>query len=328
MNAIRTPTHPSRPLCQFYVRNGTCRNGDGCRWSHDLRGMTKQEALLTIPCPFYRKGTCRFGDSCELKHAELNSPLASAADWPSMESKVESNQSEEECCGICLENTSALRRQFGILSCCNHVFCHKCIMEWRTEGSDEVSSRRVCPTCRKESDFVVPSNVHPATEEEKGAILRHYKERLSVIPCRNFDGDLGSCPFGSDCFYAHFDDDAKDIKSQDQTMQQLYQERQRHRNDRRGRNELEMISEMLLMMGMQRHLAAERNNQSRRGQREGRNRRGGRNDDDDESQEEDDDAIDFVHHFFAHFMSLHHDELEDDSEDEDNDDDSSMPGLE
>lgn len=293
--------------------------------------MTKQEALSTIPCPFYRKGTCRFGDSCELKHAESNSLQVSAAACPSVSSNFESNQPEEECCGICLENTSSLRRQFGILSCCNHVFCHKCIMEWRTEGSDEVSSRRVCPTCRKESDFVVPSHVHPTTEVEKGEILRNYKERLSIIPCRNFDGDLGSCPFGSDCFYAHFDDDGKDIKSQDQTMQQLYQERQRHRNDRRGQHELEAITEMLLMMGMQRHMAAERNNQGRRGRRDGRNRRGGRNDDDDDNESEDEDAdddIDFIHHFFVHFMSLHHDELEDDSDDEDADGESSMPGLE
>jgi E3 ubiquitin-protein ligase makorin len=203
-------------------------------------------------------------------------------------------------------------------------------MEWRTEGSDEVSSRRVCPTCRKESDFVVPSHVHPTTEVEKGEILRNYKERLCMIPCRNFDGDLGSCPFGSDCFYAHFDDDGKDIKSQDQTMQQLYQERQRHRNDRRGRYELEMITEMLLMMEMQRHLASERNNQGRRGQRDRRNRREGRNDDDEdnESEEDADVDIDFVHHLFVHFMSLHHDGLEDDSYDEDVDGESSMPWLE
>jgi hypothetical protein len=200
-------------------------------------------------------------------------------------------------------------------------------MAWRTEGSDEVSSRRVCPTCRKDSDYVVPSRVLPASKEQKEELLRSYKERLAKIPCRNWEGELGSCPFGSDCFYAHLDDDGKDIKSQDRTMHQLYEERQRHRDNRMEGFEMDMISE-LLMMGMGSHLF-QRGGNRRRGQRDRRNRRDRSGSDDEDSDEEV--GIDhFMQHLFNHFLTEHmrHVGMHSESEDDDSGSDGSMPELE
>jgi len=200
--------------------------------------MTRQEALKTIPCPYFAAGSCRYGEYCELKHEEV---------------KVKKND-DDAICGICLENVQYSKRNFGILSCCNHAFCFSCLMEWRTEGSSEVASRRVCPTCRKSSDYVVPSMCMPANDQEKEEVLQNYKIKLSVIPCKSFEvGKLGSCSFGRDCFYAHSDCKGKDIKSRDKTMQQLYEERQRHRNVGRE-TDIEYITEMILLMGLQRHL--------------------------------------------------------------------------
>ena len=315
----------ARPLCQFYVRNGTCRNDTSCRFSHDLGNLTRTQALKTIPCPYFQKGLCRFGENCELKHEEPAPPAfatsAGANDSPS----------QNDCCGICLEPCE----RFGILSCCNHVFCFSCIMEWRTEGSEEVSSRRVCPTCRKESDYVVPSHTLPKTEQEKLELLRNYKERLAQIPCRNWEGELGSCPFGRDCFYAHLDDDGKDIKDQDRSMQQLYEERQRHRDSRREGYDMEMI-EQLILMGMQRNLFDRDGSIRRREQRDRQGRGRGRDDSDEESE----DGIDFRDHFmnylFRHFLQSHMNEVHvgfrhsdsDSTYDEDSGSDSSMPPLE
>eukprot|EP00569_Conticribra_weissflogii_P005533 CAMPEP_0171344662 /NCGR_PEP_ID=MMETSP0878-20121228/19864_1 /TAXON_ID=67004 /ORGANISM="Thalassiosira weissflogii, Strain CCMP1336" /LENGTH=259 /DNA_ID=CAMNT_0011847897 /DNA_START=224 /DNA_END=1003 /DNA_ORIENTATION=+ len=203
--------------------------------------MTREEALKTIPCPFYsRDGTCRYGDYCKLKHEETR--LA--------------DDDDAFICGICLENVYAVRRKFGLLSCCNHVFCFDCLMEWRKEGSEDVRSRRVCPTCRKSSDYVVPSPVYASNEEEKQRILSTYKNRLATIPCRHFDGELGSCSFGRDCFYAHFDEDGKDVKSEDLSMKELYEKRngRRRRRDRDSFiSDVDLMSDLLLMMGMSRH---------------------------------------------------------------------------
>ncbi|EED90718.1 predicted protein [Thalassiosira pseudonana CCMP1335] len=264
-DAITALASPARPLCQFFVRTGSCRNDSSCRWSHNIGSLSRDEALKTIPCPHFAKGCCRFGDNCELKHdeADISSICGEAA-----------SENDDAICNICLENPTKLKRQFGILSCCNHVFCHKCLMEWRTEGSEEVSSRRVCPTCRETSDYVVPSYVLAKNDTEKQQIIRTYKERLAAIPCRKFDGILGSCAFGKDCFYQHLDGDGKDVKSHDKTMQELYEERERQRSSRRGGwVDVDMLNEMFMM------LAAMRN----------RRRVHGRGDRDDSDEDEDQD---------------------------------------
>ena len=105
------------------------------------------------------------------------------------------------------------------------------LMEWRTEGSEEVTCRRMCPTCRKASDYVVPSTYIPSNDKEKAELLGNHKNKLAKIRCRNFAG-LGTCLFGSDCFYAHLDEKGNDIKSFDKTMQELYEERKRRKSRR------------------------------------------------------------------------------------------------
>lgn len=154
--AVCTPVKPSsqRLLCRFYFHSGHCRNGDACRFSHDANGMTREEALQSIPCPYFARGSCRYGERCELKHDDAV---------------------KDAVCGICLEHVPSMRRNFGVLSCCLHTFCYGCLMEWRTEGSKEVTSRRVCPTCRKSSDYVVPSSVMPTCVEERDRMLQNYK---------------------------------------------------------------------------------------------------------------------------------------------------------
>jgi E3 ubiquitin-protein ligase makorin len=144
-------------------------------------------------------------------------------------------------------------------------------MEWRKEGSIDVASRRVCPTCRKSSDYVVPSNYMPANETEKERLLREYQVRCSAIPCKNFElGRLGSCPFGSDCFYAHASRSGNDIKARDKSMQQLYEMRQRDRDDR-DNSDMEYITDMLMMARQDRGGGG--------GGRRGRRRRGEDSDD-------------------------------------------------
>ena len=216
-------------------------------------------------------------------------------------------------------------------------------MEWRTEGSDEVSSRRVCPTCRKTSDYVVPSRTLPRSAEEKAELLLNYKERLARIPCRNWEGALGSCPFGRDCFYAHLDEDGKDVKAQDRSMHQLYEERQRHRDSRREGSDMEMI-ERLIIMGMQRNLFERGGGGSSTRRRGQRDRQGSRGRDREDSDGELEDGIDlqdqFMNHLFRHFlqehMNMNHihigfsdsDEEDTYGEESGSDSDSSMPPLE
>lgn len=254
---------PARLRCRFFFQGGYCRSGDACRFSHDApAGMTREEALKTIPCPHFAAGTCSYGEHCELLHE--GGARAGGDDL---------------VCGICLENVQAARRKFGVLSCCDHVFCFTCLMEWRTEGSREVTSRRVCPACRKSSDYVVPSPFHPRDEDEKERVISDYRNHCATIPCKHFEvGKHGTCPFGRDCLYAHLSKKGKDIKKHDKSMQQLYEARVRDRHDMDRERDIEYIADMVLMMGLQRHLAR----QGMRGGRGGGRGGGGDSDSDDD----------------------------------------------
>lgn len=204
--------------------------------------MTHEEALKLIPCPFYSSGNCRFGDYCNLQHESHS--LATA----------KSVKTGDAVCGICLDDVLQAGSKFGLLSCCQHTFCFKCLMEWRTEGSEEAEDRRTCPICRKKSDYVVPSSINPVDNDAKEVIVNEYRTRLGRIPCKKFDGSLESCPYGSGCFYAHIDEEGENCKSDDLTMKELWEKRrnQRSRSQRRRngfeRDIVENFANMLMMM--------------------------------------------------------------------------------
>ena len=234
----------SAPLCRFYFLQNNCRYGDNCSYSHTLpENMSYEEARSQIPCPYYAKGACRYGDHCQLRH-DPNDLVVSTK----REASVDDTSSA--VCGICLEDVKQVGHKFAILSCCKHVFCFQCLMEWRKEGTEEAEDRRSCPTCRKKSDWVIPSPIMPTTDAEKDQIATQYREKLGRIPCKRFNGKLGSCPYGSDCFYAHLSPSGLDCKHADRSMKQLYEQRRRHRNQRRLENDIEMISRAMLLMDL------------------------------------------------------------------------------
>jgi Ring finger domain/CCCH-type zinc finger/RNA-binding, Nab2-type zinc finger len=228
-----------KPLCRFFVlHKGNCRYGAKCAYSHEIPdSLSLEDAKRFVPCPYFARGACRYGNRCQLMHT--NPPTDSdakqqARDISEADTAVE--REELHTCGICLEDNP--KRQFGLLSCCNHAFCFECLMEWRKEGSREVSGRRSCPTCRKHSDYVIPSKFFPKDEQDKQEIVQNYKNRMAPIPCKRFRKTmkLGSCPFGSECFYAHIDESGQNVKSQDKSMKTIAAERHRQYNQSRRWN--------------------------------------------------------------------------------------------
>jgi E3 ubiquitin-protein ligase makorin len=218
-----------------------------------------EQARKEIPCPFFAKGYCKYGGFCQLRHDENDLVVA-----PTRSEEEEEEESQQNyTCGICLEDVTKMGHKFGLLSCCNHMFCFECLMEWRKQGSKEAEDRRSCPTCRKHSDYVVPSPVFAFTRDGKDRIVKDYKRKLSNIPCKHFVvGKLGSCPFGRDCFYAHLSaDTGEDIKLLDDSMEDLQEERRRRRRRRQRRRgtstttshldeEVEMINSFLFLLDL------------------------------------------------------------------------------
>lgn len=153
-------------------------------------------------CRFFLAGNCKFGTRCKFAH-----PVEDDREWT--ESRVSAKEETIEC-SICLG--PPLGSLYGILSHCNCKFCLTCIRSWRSEGvtvTNDNEQVRLCPLCRKESYFVVPSQVH-VVGEAKDVMMEVYRTSLSKKPCRYYA--KGDCPFGSSCFYMHELDGSKGIE--------------------------------------------------------------------------------------------------------------------
>ncbi|XP_071510757.1 probable E3 ubiquitin-protein ligase makorin-1 [Diadema antillarum] len=189
-----------------------------------------------VLCPYAMKGTCRYGTKCLYMHGEVCDLCGEACLMPfddeqnkqhrldclkkhekEMQEAFLYQQSKDIVCGICMEtimDKSPRERKFGILSDCTHPYCLDCIRKWRSGKQFEKTIIRGCPTCRKMSNFVTPSDYWVEDPEEKLKLIEKYKAALSSKPCKYFDQGNGKCPFGADCFYLHaFPDGTKEDRS-------------------------------------------------------------------------------------------------------------------
>ena len=247
-NVARLP-----PMCHFFLL-GHCNYGDQCRYSHELPHGGLEEARQQTPCPYFLQGNCRFGESCILRHDDKD-----IQELEHLQELDERNGGNAVVtCGICLDDIAVVNKhnrnssfantphtmttkKFGLLSGCDHVFCFDCLKTWRAANRKSSSQRsrsfmgvgpddamletRTCPTCRAPSDFIVPSRKY-CTGEEKQQVIDDYKNHLATKPCKRFDGRMGSCPFGRECFYAHLNSRGRDVKENDKP-------RRRHSNNYR-----------------------------------------------------------------------------------------------
>jgi hypothetical protein len=263
---------------------------DGASW--------ESAAKTLVPCPFFARGECRYGAYCQLRHDEEEPPPQAVKEQPQQQQSsstaityhsptADKVEPDIITCGICLEDhlqgggdgettpyspnyneiknkskehkTNSNKNKFGLLSCCNHAFCFDCLMEWRKEGSQDATDRRSCPTCRKHSDYVVPSRIFPDSAPQKESIVQDYKDKLAVIPCRRFQQQrsntsnrsttrgrgTSSCPFGSDCFYAHLNENGDDVKALGRSMEEIRRDRERAQEERRQRRQREFRTSLL-----------------------------------------------------------------------------------
>ena len=124
-------------------------------------------------CKFYMTGNCRFGIACKNRHDDSVSPDIAT-----------SNDDMKPECGICMSIPT--KGVYGILNNCNCIFCLECVREWRRDGKSVTKSTeqvRLCPLCRRQSHFVVPST-KSLSGDEKELLVQTYKEIMSSKPCK------------------------------------------------------------------------------------------------------------------------------------------------
>lgn len=203
MNRESIDTNPSaqpeifkRGPCSFFLMGNCTRKN--CKFYHStttgeepgFRYATRQSPI----CTYFFMGSCKFGEKCRFSHGD--------------EQTIQSPSLTKEGidCGICYEK---INKSFGILTC-NCAFCLPCIRAWRSRGLEIQNKEtvRLCPLCRQETLFVIPSPVFVTDKKKKEILLESYKYKCAQIPCKYFnplDPD-SSCPFGTSCFYAHLDE--------------------------------------------------------------------------------------------------------------------------
>ena len=271
--------------CSYFAQ-GNCRYGDRCRFSHSdyppvasttkYSGKPSSHDVSASLIPSQAGHACFTGAAAGTTASQQQEATSADANLQVQEVETEA---EERICAICFE----LPTKFGLLTGCDHIFCYECLMEWRkaqfhtrnnnnnnnsdddsddddddstrSNTEEETKTQRACPTCRNHSDYVIPSKVYAKSSQGKEEIIAEYKRRLSCIPCKHFmkNGQkLGSCPFGRDCFYQHFDKNGKDIKQFDKSVSELHAEflerKRRRRRHRAYREEVELLESFLLML--------------------------------------------------------------------------------
>ncbi|KIY70308.1 hypothetical protein CYLTODRAFT_196202 [Cylindrobasidium torrendii FP15055 ss-10] len=200
----RPSTSKSRGTCKYYKDPRGCFAGGKCKFKHaepDVEALTPYDQAKT--CRFYVQGYCKRGESCWFKHSLPKSTGSAAED------------DEPEPCSICFDTPTT----YGLLVSCSHVFCIKCIKEWRESArkNNEENMMKVtkqCPMCRAESKYVMPSSIPFRNgDSRKESALATYKESMAKVRCRHFERSKKDptmttfCPFGKDCFYQHLNDD-------------------------------------------------------------------------------------------------------------------------
>lgn len=165
----------------------------------DVVGDDAAQPILPAParskpsCRFFQAGNCKFGSRCRFSHVIDKDMMHRSS---GMVGQVKE-------CGICIEPLPTA--MYGLLSHCDCKFCLDCIRGWRKDGisvAKDNEAVRLCPLCRKESHFIVPSVRFVSSGQEKDGIVEAYKQALGRIPCKNLS-KAAACPFGSSCFYYH-----------------------------------------------------------------------------------------------------------------------------
>lgn len=66
-NVVNRRPQPTA-VCKYFQTDNGCRNGDSCRFKHDLPQDTDSGNYRTKPCKYFQRGECRNGDECTYRH--------------------------------------------------------------------------------------------------------------------------------------------------------------------------------------------------------------------------------------------------------------------
>ncbi len=185
---------PNKTVCRYFSQGEYCRYGSRCHFLHEsavvpIQPMVvEEESNIGIPI-------CQ---SKDIQPGSINDDVKIAAvnvSTPNLTTGT-NTENDEHCCNICFEN---ITDGFGLVSGCDHCFCLSCLRSWRYSKNNASDTTRLCPVCRVDIKYVIPSSQFLIGDAKDVAIKTFY-DNMAQKPCRNFKvGQLGTCPFGKVC---------------------------------------------------------------------------------------------------------------------------------
>ncbi|NXL92613.1 MKRN1 ligase, partial [Alectura lathami] len=175
-------------LCCRYFMHGVCKEGDNCRYSHDL--STSQSAMV---CRYYQRGCCAYGDRCRYEHTkplmqeEVTTVNPAAKPYPSVSSDLVSlpETIEEDIAEIEDENIDLAAAGVGAEDWVNAV----------EFVPGQPYCGRAAPSCTE-----LPLEELVIEEEyEKQEADVEIKKQLCPYAA------VGECRYGENCVYIHGD---------------------------------------------------------------------------------------------------------------------------
>ncbi|XP_064276907.1 E3 ubiquitin-protein ligase makorin-1 isoform X3 [Passer domesticus] len=173
--------------CRYFM-HGVCKEGDNCRYSHDL--STSQSAMV---CRYYQRGCCAYGDHCRYEHTkpliqeEVTDVNPEAEIYPSVSSEFASlpETVEEFIAEIEDENTDLAVAAVGAEDWVNAV--------------EFVPGQ---PYCGRAAPFCAEAPLQEMVIEEE-----YEKQQADVEMKKELCpyAALGECRYGENCVYIHGD---------------------------------------------------------------------------------------------------------------------------
>lgn len=171
--------------CRYFM-HGVCKEGDNCRYSHDL--STGQSAMV---CRYYQRGCCAYGDHCRYEHTkplmqeeELTTVNPAAKTYPS-DLALLPETVEEDIIEIEDENIDLAAAGVGAEDWVNAV----------EFVPGQPYCGRAAPSCTE-----VPLEEMVIEEEyEKQEADEEMKKQLCPYAA------VGECRYGENCVYIHGD---------------------------------------------------------------------------------------------------------------------------
>ncbi|CAJ1344625.1 unnamed protein product, partial [Effrenium voratum] len=174
-------------ICRHFLQ-GRCSFGDSCRSLHtrpgEPVGLGPLSRVETLPSTTVGPGAgLGYGLSVGPSGPStgpigpVGPPARRAGPGPIGPKEREEPRKEPDFeCGICFESVKRRGERFGMLESCDHAFCLSCIRGWRREREQDKQNLRLCPVCRNESFYVIPSDTIILDPAEKRQIIDQYKQ--------------------------------------------------------------------------------------------------------------------------------------------------------